>query len=45
LAAKSQCKISVVFEPTETGTRTGELKVSDSAGNSPQTSSLKGTGD
>jgi|HubBroStandDraft_1064217.scaffolds.fasta_scaffold00048_33 subtilase family serine protease len=44
LAAKSSCTISVVFTPTATGTRTGELKVSDSAVGSPQTSSLTGTG-
>jgi hypothetical protein len=34
----------VVFTPTETGTRTGTLQVSDSAVGSPQTSSLTGTG-
>ncbi|MFZ0230883.1 MAG: choice-of-anchor D domain-containing protein [Mycobacterium sp.] len=45
LAAKEKCRISVTFKPTEIGTRTGELKVSDSAGNSPQTASLTGTGD
>ncbi|MGA7292883.1 MAG: choice-of-anchor D domain-containing protein [Terriglobales bacterium] len=44
LAAKSTCTISVVFTPTETGTRTGTLAVSDSAANSPQTSTLTGTG-
>jgi uncharacterized repeat protein (TIGR03803 family) len=44
LAAKEKCTISVTFTPTQTGTRTGELAVSDSASNSPQTSSLKGTG-
>jgi len=44
LAAKSTCTISVVFKPTQTGTRTGELKVADSAVGSPQTSSLTGTG-
>ena len=44
LAAKSSCKISVVFTPTATGTRTGALQVSDSAVGSPQTSSLTGTG-
>ena len=38
------CVISVVFTPTATGTRTGTLSVSDSAINSPQTSSLTGTG-
>jgi hypothetical protein len=44
LAAKATCKISIVFKPTATGTRTGTAKVSDSASNSPQTSSLSGTG-
>jgi hypothetical protein len=44
LAAKANCKISVVFKPTATGTRTGALKVADSASNSPQTSALTGTG-
>jgi hypothetical protein len=44
LAAKTSCKISVVFKPTATGTRTGTLKVADSAINSPQTSTLTGTG-
>ncbi len=44
LAAKGKCTINVVFKPTATGTRTGTLKVTDSAGNSPQTSTLTGTG-
>ena len=44
LAAKGKCTISVTFTPTATGTRTGQLSVSDSASNSPQTSALKGTG-
>jgi hypothetical protein len=44
LAAKTTCTISVVFTPTQTGTRTGTLSVSDSALGSPQTSSLTGTG-
>jgi uncharacterized repeat protein (TIGR03803 family) len=44
LAAKEKCTISVTFTPTATGTRTGELIVGDSASNSPQTSSLTGTG-
>jgi hypothetical protein len=44
LAAKKKCSISVTFTPTGTGTRTGQLSVSDSASNSPQTSSLTGTG-
>jgi hypothetical protein len=45
LAAKAKCTISVTYTPTETGTRTGELQVSDSASNSPQTANLTGTGD
>ena len=44
LAAKSNCTIGVTFTPTAKGTRTGTLSVSDSANNSPQTSSLTGTG-
>ncbi len=44
LPARGKCKISVTFTPTGTGTRTGQLRVSDSASNSPQTSSLTGTG-
>jgi uncharacterized repeat protein (TIGR03803 family) len=44
LAAKGKCTIDVVFTPSATGTRTGTLSVSDSAANSPQTSTLKGTG-
>jgi uncharacterized repeat protein (TIGR03803 family) len=44
LAAKSKCTINVTFTPTKTGTRTGSLSVSDSASNSPQASSLTGTG-
>jgi uncharacterized repeat protein (TIGR03803 family) len=45
LAAKQHCTISVTFTPTKTGTRTGQLSVSDSASNSPQTAALTGTGD
>ena len=44
LTAKSKCTISVTFTPTAVGTRTGKLRVSDSASNSPQTASLTGTG-
>ena len=44
LAAKTNCTIKVVFKPTATGTRTGKLNVADDASNSPQTSSLTGTG-
>jgi len=45
LAAKEKCTIDVTFTPTQTGTRTGQLSVSDSARNSPQTAALTGTGD
>lgn len=44
LPAKGKCTISVTFTPAAKGTRTGQLSVSDSAGNSPQISSLTGTG-
>jgi uncharacterized repeat protein (TIGR03803 family) len=44
LASKAKCSIYVTFTPTQTGTRTGQLSVSDSAPNSPQTASLTGTG-
>jgi len=44
LGAKKKCTISVTFTPTQKGTRTGQLSVSDSAVNSPQTASLTGTG-
>ena len=44
LIAKANCKISVVFTPTAKGTRPGSLSVADSATNSPQTSTLTGTG-
>jgi hypothetical protein len=45
LAAKGKCTIDVTFTPMQTGTRTGQLSVSDSASNSPQTATLTGTGD
>ena len=44
LAAKTNCTISVVFKPTAVGTRTGKLKATDNASNSPQVSNLTGTG-
>ena len=40
----ASCTISVVFQPTQVGTRAGSLQVSDSAAGSPQTSTLSGTG-
>jgi FG-GAP repeat protein/centrosomal CEP192-like protein len=45
LTAKGKCTISVTFTPRATGKRTGQLSVSDSASNSPQTSNLTGTGE
>jgi hypothetical protein len=42
--ARGKCSISVTFTPAATGTRTATLTVSDSANNSPQTVSVKGTG-
>ena len=44
VAALGNCTISVVFTPTQTGTRTGTLSMADSAVNSPQTANLTGTG-
>jgi centrosomal CEP192-like protein len=44
LTSNASCTIDVVFTPTAVGTETGTLQVSDNASNSPQTSSLKGTG-
>lgn len=44
LAAKDKCTIDVTFTPTQTGTLTGQLSVSDSASNSPQSSNLTGIG-
>ncbi len=45
LVAHGTCTINLTFKPTQTGTRTGKLNVSDSANNSPQSSTLTGTGD
>jgi len=44
LTSNASCTISVAFTPTQTGTRTGTLQVSDNAVGSPQVSNLKGTG-
>jgi hypothetical protein len=45
LAANSSCTISMVFEPSTTGARTGTLTISDNAANSStQTVSLSGLG-
>jgi len=45
VAAKGKCAISVRFTPQATGTRTATLNIRDGATNSPQTVSLKGTGE
>jgi hypothetical protein len=44
IAAGAQCKITITFSPTVTGTQSGTVTISDSASNSPQTISVKGTG-
>jgi hypothetical protein len=44
LAPGAQCNISVKFAPTSAGMRTASLNVSDNASNSPQMTSLTGTG-
>lgn len=44
VAANSSCPIYVYFYPTAAGSFTGTLTVDDGASNSPQTSSLSGTG-
>ena len=44
VAPGASCTISVTFTPTTTGNRTGTLRLSDNAGNSPQTVTLSGTG-
>ncbi len=44
LAPAAQCVVSVVFTPSQTGTRTGDLTITDAAYDSPQTVTLTGTG-
>ena len=44
LAAGKSCKIAVTFTPTQTGTRTGAVTITDNAPNSPQQVPLTGTG-
>jgi hypothetical protein len=44
LAAEARCTIGVTFKPTQRGTRTGTLSITDNAAGSPQTVSLTGTG-
>jgi len=45
LAAGAKCQINVTFAPTATGSRTGNLTITDSDGLSPQMPKLSGTGD
>ncbi|MGA7906126.1 MAG: choice-of-anchor D domain-containing protein [Candidatus Sulfotelmatobacter sp.] len=44
IPARGHCNITVTFAPTVAGLQTATVNVADSAGNSPQTISLKGTG-
>jgi len=44
LAPGTSCSVSVTFKPTQAGTRSGTLIVTDNAPNSPQTASITGTG-
>ena len=44
LAPSANCVVSVVFTPTQTGTRTGTLTFVDAASNSPQKVTLSGKG-
>jgi dienelactone hydrolase len=44
LATFANCTIAVVFKPTQKGSRTGTLSITDNAPNSPQTVDLNGTG-
>jgi hypothetical protein len=45
VAINASCTVSVTFDPTAGGTRTGTVIVSDSAADSPQTVSVTGTGE
>ncbi|MGA7081035.1 MAG: choice-of-anchor D domain-containing protein [Terriglobales bacterium] len=44
LAVKKKCKIAVTFTPTQVGTLTGDVTITDNAPNSPQQEPLTGTG-
>ena len=44
LAAGADCIITVTFTPTKAGARTGTVKITDNAANSPQSVALSGTG-
>jgi len=43
-AGGAHCTLNVTFKPAGTGTRNGTLTVTDNASNSPQSTSLTGTG-
>jgi hypothetical protein len=45
LAAGAKCTITLTFTPSAKGARNGNLNVTDSATNSPQTAKLTGNGD
>jgi hypothetical protein len=44
LAPNAACGVNVIFTPATNSTRSATLEVTDNAGNSPQTTSLTGTG-
>jgi len=44
VAVGKSCVIKVSFTPTQVGTRTGDVTITDNAGNSPQQVPLSGTG-
>ncbi|MFZ0769859.1 MAG: choice-of-anchor D domain-containing protein [Candidatus Sulfotelmatobacter sp.] len=45
IAAGAQCTITVTFSPKTSGAQTGTVTITDSASNSPQSISLKGSGE
>ncbi len=45
LGPGASCSIAVVFAPTQIGTRTANISISDTGGGSPQLVRLSGTGD
>jgi Abnormal spindle-like microcephaly-assoc'd, ASPM-SPD-2-Hydin/PQQ-like domain len=44
LAANASCTISVIFNPTKTGSRSSAVKATDNASGSPQSVAINGTG-
>jgi len=44
LAAGKNCVVKITFTPTQLGSRTGNITITDNASNSPQTVPLSGTG-